>query len=63
MPFQIWIGGEEEREREGESEREKRKEKEKLQPWLVKFQLISIQCMGVHVDSTPYNNCTRNMLW
>ena len=38
MPFQIRRGQEGER----EGKREKKRKKEKLQPWLEKFQLISI---------------------
>ena len=54
MTFQKREGEGREREREREK---KEKKKEKLQPWLEKFQLISIW------EFTPYNNYTRNLLW
>ena len=52
-----------EREREGRGRERERKEKkkEKLQPWFRKVPID--QYMGVHDDSTPYSNCTRNLLW
>ena len=50
-----------ERERgKGEGEREERKEKREIAA-VVKVPID--QYMGVHDDSTPYNNCTRNLLW
>lgn len=51
---------EREREGKGEGEREKRKEKREIAA-VVKVPID--QYMGVHDDSTPYNNCTRNLLW
>lgn len=50
-----------ERERgKGKGEREKRKEKREI---AAVVNLLIDQYMGVRDDSTPYNNCTQNLLW
>ena len=51
-----------EREREGRGgERAKRKEKRQITAAVRKVPID--QYMGVHDDSTPYSNCTQNLLW
>ena len=52
---------EREREREGRGRERENKIKEKLHAAVVKVPID--QYMGVHDDSTPHNNCTRNLLW
>ena len=63
MPFQKGRGQEGEREkREGEGEGNREKKRKREVTTVVRKVPIE-KYMGVHDDSTPYNNCTRNLLW